>query len=136
MWRHRGPKKPKGEPGSGDLAQECELFLSGRYVECVRPTGRTMPAWVRVNPLAHGSVDDLIALSSVAGDRLLGWDWAGVIGQLAMEILAAVGDDAARLYELQREVLIPLELRLADDAVVVLHPAQLAQVVSRELERH
>ncbi len=135
MW-HRGPKKPKEEPESGDLPQECELFLSGRYVECVRSTGRTIPAWVRVNPLAHGSATDLIGLSSVAGDRLLGWDWASVIGQLAAEILAAVGDDPARLQELQRDVLIPLELRLADDAVVVMHPAQLAQVVSRELESH
>lgn len=114
--------------------EECQLFVAGRYVEYLRARNRSTPAWAHVNRLAHGSHDDLVDLSSGLADRPPRFEWTSAIAYLAGEILATVRNDEERLRGLQRQVLIPLELRLAGDWLATMRPEQLVELVSRELE--
>ena len=75
------------------------------------------------------------ALGREVGDQPRELEWAGAIRYLAGEILATVGTDTARLRTLQRDVLIPVERRLASDWFVTVSPAKLVTLVSHSLER-
>jgi hypothetical protein len=136
MWRRRKPTPhdPPVVPGC-EIAQECELFLDGRYVEHLRKARRPIPAWVRLNPVAHGTVDDLRQLVSVAAHPSAQWDWVTATGRLAGEVLNAVEGDAERLRCLQREILIPLELGLADEWFRSTNAIELVRLVEHELRR-
>ena len=132
MWG-RGRQRDDGPPAC-DIADECELFLLGRYVEHHRTLHRPVPAWVRLNVLAHATTDELAATRPATGLDAES-EWATVTAHLAREILDVVGGDPDRLRDLQLRALVPLELRLAIRSQIVLRPAQLVQLVTHELER-
>lgn len=132
MWRRR--RKPRTSAGSdgdsADIGRECELFLTGRYGERLRAANRPVPGWVWFNRLAHGSRDDLAELRADATAQSPAPDWDRALAVLSGEILHAVDDDPQRLRTLQRDVLIPLELRLASDWFAPMDPPELVRRVA------
>jgi len=123
MWRWRLP--PKGSPrpeGTGDplvLATECEHFLAGTYVAYLEALGRPVPLWVRLNAVAHADVATLAGLAmSLARQpehEALGV-WQTASAQMADALLRAAAFSDATPLEVQQEVLVPLEARLARQA--------------------
>jgi len=122
-WRHRAaeirgavPDSPKQRSSPWAFGDEFDAFLAGAYVEWLAAKGRATPTWAWVNCIAHGTVDELQALSSAGAPADLRDDaslWQVLTGFLAKEVLARVTDEA-QLEALQRDVLVPLELRLAE----------------------
>jgi hypothetical protein len=136
MWRRRSRgRQPNSSDAEIDLVRECELFLAGRYAEHLRAVEKPLPGWVWLNPLAHGSGDELIRLRDKAGERKARSDWTTAVGFLAGEILAFVDDDPDDLRVVQQEALVPLELHLASNWFSPVTPTQLVRRVSAELDR-
>jgi hypothetical protein len=95
-----------------DLVEECEAFLTGRYVELLVERGASIPDWAWTNLLAHGTRHQLAHAPSlgIRGSRLRAWSDGRAV--MAKEVL-----DYARTYPslvlFQQAVVIPLELDLA-----------------------
>jgi hypothetical protein len=90
---------------------------------------------VPVNTLAHG---DVHRLQELAGD----WShahpasWSAMLAYLAAKVLSSAPNDA-ELLRVQREALVPLELRLLDGATAApTMPGQLTTLVLGALEAH
>ncbi len=135
MWprRRKSRQLTRLEAERDDLARECELFLAGRYLERLLAMRRPVPAWAWFNRLAHGSLEDLAALRAEAADRSLPSEWTQAVAFLAGEIQQRADNDPDRLHALQRDVLIPMELRLAADWFVPLKPSHFVRLVSEGL---
>jgi len=123
FWRRpaEGPK----------LVQECTAFLSGRYLSrCERQPGR-VPPWTWVSTLAHGERPDIEALARGTHGMALELRAASY---LAQAMLAAIDTHDLDLRSLQRDVLIPLELRceLADSTFAT---RRVCTTVLKELKR-
>ena len=104
------------------IGDELEAFLAGRYVRFQRDRHREIPSWAWLNRLAHGTSDEVIALGERRVRRRDAWEHAEQL--LAREIMVLAGGD---LEGLQRSVLMPLELRLAErDGCAALTPQQFA----------
>lgn len=107
--RRRDPERELAE----ELIADCEAFLAGRYAEHLEARGRRVPAWAWVNLLAHGTGDELAAARHLVQD---GTDprsqWRAARAFLAREVLEAAVAAGTTLDDLQRRVLIPLELEL------------------------
>jgi len=90
-----------------DFADECEAFLAGRWAETREDTSRPLPMWAWLNPIAHGNVEQVRALAAAVNP-------ASGPGRLqaavAQAVLGAV--PGSELRRIQRELLVPLELRL------------------------
>jgi hypothetical protein len=94
------------------LIEECEAFLSGRYVELCEFRGDAVPVWAWLNLLAHGTDDDL---RTVAAQRASADRWRQARTFLAGELLDLVdlaGAGGPSLPLLQRDALVPFELDL------------------------
>ncbi len=108
MWRRDGSVDGHG------VADECDAFLAGRYLEMLERNDALIPQWAWMNVLAHGTVTDLIAMSATDGsprDRLT-QTWADARSYLAAEVLDACHRFGS-LLTVQRCALVPLELELA-----------------------
>jgi hypothetical protein len=121
---------PETDPDIGD---ECGLFLAGRYAEHFRTRQRHLPLWVWLNPLAHGTRDEIASWAAGACDRPESREWSQAITFLAVCVLDMAGDDDPRLEDLQRDVLIPLELRLAERWFERMTPSRFVKLVSADL---
>ena len=88
---------------------ECESFLAGRWAFDRRNQGRPLPRWAWLNQVAHGDVDSLReAAARPSGSTP--WRSDDIQAVLARAVLAAGPlDDLSRV---QREILVPLELRV------------------------
>lgn len=109
MWLSR--RKGVAPTGGSEAVEEAVRLLDGRVAE--RYAGQWAPVWVAVNALAHSDEARLLAMAAQAarsGTRTEG----GWLGRLAAEVLV-VAPTEAELVQLQREVLVPLELQLLDD---------------------
>lgn len=116
------------------LAADCEAFLTGHLADRLEQAGRRVPPWAWMNLVAHGSGDDLHAerAAHLPPDLPAG-RWHEVRCLLAAEVLGMTGGGS--LAELQREVLVPLELELASRAEVgSWRPNQLALAVEHALD--
>jgi hypothetical protein len=78
-------------------------------------------------------LEDLAGSRADAADRSLPPEWMQAVAFLAGEILQGADSDPDRLQALQRDVLIPMELRLAADWFVSLKPSQFVRLVSEGL---
>lgn len=97
------------------LVSESEAFLLGRYAEYVDARAEPVPVWAWTNLLAHGTLEDLSrAAAGVHG----GWSsqrrWRVARALAASEVVDAVRQGAS-LADVQRDVLVPAELAIADD---------------------
>lgn len=131
MWRRDGSVEGHG------VADECDAFLAGRYLELLERNDALIPQWAWMNVLAHGTVTDLVQVSAsdaAPRDRLT-QAWADARGYLAAEVLDAARR-AGSLLTLQRRALVPLELELASHArVPVRRPADWVGMVMAALAR-
>ena len=94
------------------LAAESEAFLAGGLAEHLLSVSCRVPVWAWTNLLAHGTDDDLRHPPQAAGSFSY-WGlptWRHARSYLAAEVLEAAGPGG--LSELQRTVLVPLELQL------------------------
>lgn len=134
MWRRdpqpREPDEP--EPTIASPGDELDCYLAGSYAEWLLRRHRSVPAWAWVNPLAHctlAELDDLRMGEFPSTDHDVDVSlWQQVVMFLANEVLERVDDDDA-LRELQRAVLVPIELRLTDHWWYALAPIDLATIV-------
>lgn len=98
---------------AGDLTDEAQAFLDGRYAEHLSERSVWVPPWAWTNLLAHGSEDAVHgAAREIDGGVPATRGWQAARGYLATELLRTAGPDGS-LHALQRDVLVPLELDLA-----------------------
>ena len=132
--RERLMRKRDQQSGSSILATECGAFLDGTLAEYWDERGVVVPVWVWTNLLAHGS-EELIA-ESVAGPsrpRRAARSWRIARSYLAYQMLD-VTDARCPLSDLQRNVLVPLELDMAARPEVSRWgPARWVETVSRAI---
>jgi hypothetical protein len=135
MWRRHNRSQPSDTFGvdPNDVGWECELFLAGRYAQRLHAHHLPIPAWACLNPLAHGTNDDLANLRARNVEAVWPLQWMNAISFLAGEIMVLIDDDPDLLRELQRDVLVPMELRLASHWLTPVTPAELVRRVRREL---
>lgn len=111
-------------PVLGEIAAECEAYLSGELVEHRIAQHQDVLPWEWTNLLAHGSREALCKRSASDPSRSpssgIGINdvWQAARSYMASRVLDLV-DDRRTLAELQRTVLVPLEHRLAssDEAI-------------------
>jgi hypothetical protein len=127
-------KRTWSSSGASSIGPECEEFLAGRYAQHLQSVGRTVPAWAWLNRLAHSSVADIRSLASGQGARQ-GDSVSAAVRFLAGELLARAGD-ADSLAALQRDVLVPEELALANHWMEPLTAGQLVSRVLAALDRY
>lgn len=122
LWRiferRRGdqPHVPEFAAQGTVLATECEDFLSGRLASALISERGTVPQWAWINFLAHASEPELhiLAGDDYAGGLLSIYDaWRYAECSTACALLAASETSGCPVAEIQRQVLVPLELELA-----------------------
>jgi len=116
------------------LVAEVEAVLAGHLAEHLEQHERLVPAWAWLNLLAHGTGAEL---ADAAGRER--WHpsaaWFRARSFLAGEVLARADARHQPLEAIQSEVLIPLELRLADRPLTWRPvPAELVRLVLAALD--
>lgn len=116
--RRQGKERPP-TGASSRLIADTEAFLSGEYASHLRRHSDTVPPWALLNQFAHADIETLHrARSPLSARQPVSFAnptqdaWRTAQDLLAGEIGELVGDDRWFLSHLQRNVLIPLELRL------------------------
>ena len=136
-WWPRSEPAPEPDPGR-ELVEECAAFLAGAYPALLARHGRGIPPWAWLNPVAHGSRTELRTLASgyqpVGEDNPAGhpgpnMTWAEAVGVLADELNGFEDPD-----QIQRDLLVPLELRLASGVVEVRAPKELVDTARAALD--
>jgi hypothetical protein len=122
-------------PGIGSsLVDETERFLRGCYLEDALADGQDLPSWAWLATLAHADATDLEAASAWAttedGAHPEYDAWRRVLQRLSSQVLSLARSTGLGLGEVQRDVLVPLELALMTTPV---GPATLYRVVSSML---
>lgn len=117
MWRQHGNRSESHRwPVGEDLVRDCEAFLSGCLVDQLIDRHEPVPDWVWLNVLAHGGEEEIAALAGETAAPNPAWErsWRQALELLAHEIITAECATGSSLLDLQRRVLIPLELELAE----------------------
>lgn len=116
------------------VADEADAFLNGHALERLRrPAHGARPPWLWLNAVIHGSLFTVrrVARRTDGADRIRDDAWVDERVRLARALIEVSAGDEARLRELQRQVLVPLERHL--DAMGELPPARLVDVAIDEL---
>ena len=131
-WRRRDDRTPESE-----VVADAEALLRGHLVERLERRGVSVPVWAWTNLLAHGTLEELITESNNSRPRgaAAHSQWRYARSYLAAEVL-----DYAKLSrslaDVQRVVLVPLELKLASSpAAANWRPSQWALAVECALAR-
>ena len=115
LWRRDSGGSSQDDGPGTPLADEAEAFLNGSYLAHLASIGRVAPGWAWINPLAHGTRAQIVALAQPAtrGSGVVARDaWDKALAFLAQELLQLIAAGTS-LAELQRTILVPLELELA-----------------------
>lgn len=130
IWRLRDrlPRKwlhHRGGPGhdryadppskrlTAELVDDCRAFFQAQLAEHFEQRHQSVPVWAWTNLLAHGSEQDLRSDQTLPEQQLaFDGQWHRARSYLAAELLALAGRSCP-LVDLQRDVLVPLELDLA-----------------------
>lgn len=133
--RHRGETEA---PETSQLVRECSAFLTGTLAREHALHCEMVRDWEWVNLLAHGSVGQL---QEVARDRLLPpptnpYDerWHGAVAFLAGELLRAIRNGSLSLDQVQHDVLVPLELEMANVGSRAASPVRTVRRVLEDLQ--
>ena len=109
------------ERASSRLISETEAFMAGEFAGRLRRLNAAVPGWARLNFLAHGDLQRLrltrrlaLAGRSRTLADLTEESWASAQRLLARELMELVGHDPRLLADVQRRVLVPLELQLME----------------------
>ncbi len=117
------------------LIEETEAFLAGRYLEVRAGSDSGRPAWAQLNWLSHADPDEVSDSAPALGPSRLGsWSWA--VAVLTGEVLELTGGDRARIRDLQRSCLIPLELTLMMPSFWNVLPAEVVALAVARLRAH
>jgi hypothetical protein len=115
----RQGKEPPFTGTSSRLIADTEVYLSGEYANHLRRHGDTVPGWAQLNQFAHADIETLrrdrrrpSARQPAISANLPEEAWRTAHELLAGEIIELVGRDPLLLSHLQRNILIPLELKL------------------------
>jgi len=108
-----------------DFADECEAFLAGRWAGVRQDSTRALPVWAWLNPIAHGDLEQVRTIAAVI-NPVSGPERLQAV--VAQAVLSAV--PAGELGTVQREVLVPLELRLMGASA---SPRQVLELVTNAL---
>lgn len=122
---------------AAELVADGEAFLCGHLAERMETRGRYVPSWAWTNLLAHGTEAELRSECSktVWSGTATEGTWRGARAEMAADVLRCAAVRGS-LLELQRTVLVPLELRLAARAGVdSWRPKRWARTVGRALSQ-
>jgi hypothetical protein len=97
----------RDDPEAAELVEDCEAFLDGLYAELCESRGAPVPVWAWMNLLAHGTEEQL---RTCVIPHPSGSAWHQARRFLACELLDATTGGRTSLAELQRDVLVPIEL--------------------------
>jgi hypothetical protein len=119
-------------PEGTALAEEVEAWLNGELAAVLARSTGALPSWLVLNRLAHADPDVLVPLAGgVEPSERSPFErvptWAAAEQGLARELVGD-GDDPEAMAEVQRRLLVPLELRLIELASH--RPVTLGQVVT------
>lgn len=118
------------------LVEESEAFLRGTLAPALAAREGRVPAWARLNRLAHGNEASITALAATSGvdrgEHGVEALWHTAEAYLAQELLTHCG--CHTLGDLQHEVLQPLELRVACAGTPWTTPIELVQEVLGALD--
>jgi hypothetical protein len=132
MWRRN--RQQSTDVSQEALVAEAERFLNGHYLDDAFATSREIPGWVWLSTLAHGDAEALLdAESWLASGRPVRSEydtWGRVLQLLAREIRSMTETTTCTLAEIQRELLVPLELAIIASPV---GPATMYRVVTSML---
>jgi hypothetical protein len=107
MWVFGIRERQRRTAAQRRLVKECQAFLNGEFAEFGVPAGEPVPVWAWINLLAHGTEEQLRreAIMPAGSDN-----WHRARSLLADRVLADAVADGSSLAEIQRDVLVPLEL--------------------------
>jgi hypothetical protein len=115
MWRKR---KRQREPvvnaavfDSG-LGDECEAYLAGQLAAYLRDARRPVPAVGWLNQVVHATTNELALLAVGTTNTVPATTWQRAVGYLARTVLERARETGRPIDELQRDLLLPLELEL------------------------
>jgi hypothetical protein len=110
MSKRREPAEPDG---GGQVADECEAVLAGRWAEYRLARGRDVPPWAWLNRVAHADERALryaVRVPAWSRHEMDEWDrMRFCVAQFLVQQAAEKGVTAAAL---QQSVLVPIELQL------------------------
>lgn len=105
-------RRPAQDIGIDDeeLGRECEAFLHGHYLAWLLAEGLPVAPWAHLNRVAHGLLEELHGGTTAphAAEHLSSFEDAAA----AVEAMVVARLSIEGLAELQRRVLVPLELDL------------------------
>jgi hypothetical protein len=130
-WRFR---RQTPEPQVDSIGEEAQRFLSGRYLELAYLNARDVPPWVWISAIAHGD-EEVLELASTwmqhHGGRPEFDEWGRLLEHVARRIVSTSRDIDRPLCDLQRDLLIPLELAVFMTPV---GPATLYRLITTMLD--
>ncbi|HET9091711.1 MAG TPA: hypothetical protein VFN50_04835 [Acidimicrobiales bacterium] len=122
------------------LVDESAGFVMGRLPVRLAEDHRPIPTWARINPLAHGDETTLheIADGKPSDQTFSEREWMRALNYLASEVELSRAHAGVTLLEIQREVLIPLELSLVKEPCdgVGTGPRDVVRSVVHALEKY
>jgi hypothetical protein len=131
-WRPRRRQDP--QPTDGELVNETEQFLAGQYLEVAFAREGDLPTWVWLSTIAHGNEDQLSRaedwLSEHEGLHPELRSWGRVLQHISRQMLDTAAFIGCSVSELQRNLLVPLELAVA---ITPVGPATLCRLVDTML---
>ena len=130
-WRNRDPDAE----GAELLVAEVEQFLEGHYLDVLFDSRREVPAWAWLSLLTHGDEETLRELETWnarhGASRPELETWVRVLQLLARRLLAMSETIPYSVVEIQRELLVPLEIAIMTSPI---GPATMYRVVISMLE--
>ena len=134
--RDRDKNKDQGDVTAvEEVIAEAQRLVNGKTFHAQSGYGRQ--GWALIGALAHGDGEELrkLAGAGISSHPTIA-TWDAVLAYLAGEVLDAAPSDPA-LVQVQRQVLIPLELELLDAGVRgPSNPRELVTLVLAALDAH
>jgi hypothetical protein len=135
MFRFRRRATPTPAPSSV-VADECESFLAGEYIDRLLDLDREVPSWAWINAIAHAAPSRIVELASEPSSppsmRADYRAWRMVIREIAEDVLATAMDTSATVEEIQSLTLMPIEFALMSNPI---GPRTTLRVVEHALKR-
>lgn len=138
MWRRRKQDPEPARPAPSfdiGVGGECEAYLAGGLAAYLQDVGRPVPPVGWLNQVAHATPVELAFLAiSRDVDAIQPPSWRRAVAYLADSLLERARETGRPIEQLQRELLVPLELELmGDPAAVDLDPADLIRLTMTRL---
>jgi hypothetical protein len=130
QWKHRRHQPQYGEI----LANEADQFLNGRLLDVAFASGDDVPAWIWLSAIAHGDRSLLGRtqnwLTDHKGARPELNGWGRVLQHLTTRLLETSDALGCPASDLQRSLLVPLELAVT---ITPVGPATMCRLVNAML---